>query len=130
MKKTKLTKVLTLVIVAPVGLLLVNFSVINRHQVLVDFWPLPSSLHIPLSAIILGALVIGVIWGGLASWFAAGTGRRRARDAARRADSAEAEARQLKDRVSRLETEVQGAKKTETADNTRPVPALPPANAA
>ena len=77
------------------------------------------------------SLIVGVIWGGVASWLAAGTGRKRARDTVQRASRAESESRDLKNRVARLESEVRDTKASAKTTNT-PVgpPALPPANAA
>ena len=51
------------------------------------------------------SLVLGVVWGSVASWLTAGARRRRAREVSRRADQAEAEIAALKDRVRLLETE-------------------------
>jgi len=131
LKKSKLTKILSLAVVLPVGVVMVTFAVVNRHAVSLDFWPLNQSLDVPLSAVLMGTLMIGVAWGGIASWLAAGAARWRAREATRRAERAEAENRGLKDRVSRLEAEVQGAKAT-PADvrEGEARAALPPADAA
>ena len=128
MKKLKVAKVLSLVLVLPAGMVLVTLAVVNRGPVTIDFWPLPMDMQAPLSAMIMLSLIVGVIWGGVASWLAAGTGRKRARDNAKRADQAETESRDLKNRVARLESEIRDAKvpsKTPAGP-----PALPPANAA
>ena len=115
-------------LIMPAGVVLVAFAVTNRGPVIIDFWPLPIDMQAPMSAVILLSLIIGVIWGGVASWLAAGTDRKRARDSARRADQAESESRNLKNRVARLELEVRDGKAS-TETNAGP-PALPPANAA
>ena len=128
MKKLKVAKVLSLVLVLPAGMVLVTFAVVNRGPVTIDFWPLPMDMQAPLSAMIMLSLIVGVIWGGVASWLAAGTGRKRARDTVQRANRAESESRDLKNRVALLESEVRDAK----APSKTPAgpPALPPANAA
>ena len=128
MKKLKVAKVLWLVLVLPAGIVLVTFVVVNRGPVTIDFWPLPMDMQAPLSAMIILSLIVGVIWGGVASWLAAGTGRKRARDTVQRANQAESESRDLKNRVARLESEARDAK----APSKAPAgpPALPPANAA
>ena len=109
-------------------MVLVTFAVVNRGPVTIDFWPLPMDMQAPLSAMIMLSLIVGVIWGGVASWLAAGTGRKRARDTVQRANQAESESRDLKNRVARLESEVRDAK----APSKTPAgpPALPPANVA
>ena len=128
MKKSKVAKALSLMLVLPAGLVLITFAVVNRGPITIDFWPLPMDMQAPLSAMLLLSLIVGVIWGGVASWLAAGTGRRRARDNAQRANQAESESRDLKSRVARLETEVRDAKAP--AKTPSGPPALPPANAA
>jgi len=131
LKKLKVAKVLSLVLVLPAGMVLVTLAVVNRGPVTIDFWPLPMDMQAPLSAMIMLSLIVGVIWGGVASWLAAGTGRKRARDTVQRANRAESETRDLKNRVARLESEVRDTKASAKTSNT-PVgpPALPPANAA
>ena len=71
MKKLKVAKVLSLVLVLPAGMVLVTFAVVNRGPVTIDFWPLPMDMQAPLSAMIMLSLIVGVIWGGAASWLAA-----------------------------------------------------------
>ena len=128
MKKLKVAKVLSLVLVLPAGMVLVTFAVVNRGPVTIDFWPLSMEMQAPLSAMIMLSLIVGVIWGGVASWLAAGTGRKHARDTVQRANQAESESRDLKNRVARLELEVRDAK----APSKTPAgpQALPPANVA
>ena len=128
MKKLKVAKVLSLMLVLPAAMVFVTFAVVNRGPVTIDFWPLPMDMQAPLSAMIILSLIVGVIWGGVASWLAAGTGRKRARDPTQRANQAESESRALKHRVARLESEIRDAKTpSKTPDGP---PALPPANAA
>jgi len=82
----------------------------NRNPVLVDFWPFPAALNIPLFGLVLVALMIGVVWGGLAAWLAAGRTRKRARALKRRADIADMEIRQLEEQNSRLQQDLAAAK--------------------
>ena len=129
MKKSKVAKALSLLLVLPAGLGLVTFTVVNRSPVIIDFWPLPTNMQAPLSAVILLSLITGVIWGGVASWLAAGTARNHARQIAKRAEQAEAQSKDLKDRVARLESEVGEPKAPSiTAETLTSSSALPPAN--
>lgn len=131
MKKTKVKKILFLLVALPAGLVLVAFAVVNRHAAVIDFWPLPFKVDAPLSAALMIVLVAGVVWGGAASWLASGAGRRRGREAARRAEWLDSEARRLRERVTRLEAEAREAKARSEGDAAvEPPPALPPANAA
>ena len=86
------------------GLVLVNFAVVNRRPVVLDFWPLPLDVAVPLSLIFLLSLILGVIWGSMASWLTTKKRWRRAREFMRRADRAESEVGLLRDRLRQLET--------------------------
>ncbi len=103
--RSKAWQIISLLVCLPAGLGLVVFAVVNRHPVNVEFWPLPINMALPLSLIVMLSLVLGVVWGSVASWLTAGARRRRAREVSRRADQAEAEIATLKDRVRLLETE-------------------------
>ena len=131
MKKSKVTKILSLFLVLPAGLALVTFAAVNRGLVTIDFWPLSVVMQAPLSAVIVLLLIIGVIWGGVASWLAAGSGRKRARDTAKRAEQAETESQDLKNRLAGLKSEICDAKASiKTVKTPAGPPALPPVNAA
>ena len=97
-------------ILVPAGLVLVTFSVVNRHVVPLDFWPFPISMRLPLSVAIMLIFVIGVLWGGMVSWMSAFNSRREVRETKRKANQAEIQLRQLKDRIGALEAEVQETK--------------------
>jgi uncharacterized integral membrane protein len=89
-------KFVTYVIVIPLLLVLIAFSVANRHPVTVSFDPFNSAepavtVAPPLFVLIIAVAIMGVIAGGFASWF----GQRHWRRAARRheADARDARAR-------------------------------------
>ena len=124
MRKPVISKVLSWLVLVPSAVALIVFSVVNRHAVKVDFWPFGFAPEVRLFAVVFGILAFGVLWGGLAAWVAGGAARRRGREAARRADGAEIEARALKRRVESLEADLDDARR---ADKT---PSLPPADAA
>ena len=77
-------KFLTALIVIPLGLLFVVFAVANRHVVTVSFDPFNSAdpalaISLPLFVLLILAAILGVVAGGIATWF----GQRRWRKAAR-----------------------------------------------
>ena len=77
-------KFLTLLIVIPLALIFVVFAVANRHSVTVSFDPFNSvdpaiSVSLPLFVLIIAIAILGVVAGGLTTWF----GQRRWRRAAR-----------------------------------------------
>jgi uncharacterized integral membrane protein len=78
-------KFITYVIVIPLFLVLIAFSVANRHPVTVSFDPFNSAdpavtVSPPLFVLIIAVAILGVIAGGFATWF----GQRHWRRAARR----------------------------------------------
>ena len=78
-------KFLTYLVLVPLGLLFIAFAVANRHLVTVSFDPFNSadptlSRDVPLFVLIIAVAMLGVIAGGLATWW----GQRHWRRAARR----------------------------------------------
>jgi uncharacterized integral membrane protein len=85
------------------GLIFVTFAVANRHFVTVSFDPFNSvnpsvAASMPLFALIIAVAILGVIAGGVATWF----GQRRWRRAARQH---EADARSAKAQLTELRSQ-------------------------
>ena len=110
-------KVLSWVVIAPLAVFLIVFSVSNRTAITLDAWPLPYTAEIPVFAIVLVSLAAGVVWGGVAAWLAAGTARQCAREATRRAEIAERDVQQLGERISEFK-----AKAVRTGKAVAPAP--------
>jgi uncharacterized integral membrane protein len=77
-------KFLTALIVIPLGIVFIVFAVANRHLITVSFDPFntvdPSlGVTLPLFVVIIAAVIIGVIAGGVATWFGQGRWRRASR---------------------------------------------------
>jgi uncharacterized integral membrane protein len=88
-----LRKILTGLVLIPLAVIFVVFAVANRHLVTVSFDPFNTSdpsvaVTLPLFVVIILVAILGVIAGGVATWF----GQRRWRRAARlyEADAREA----------------------------------------
>jgi uncharacterized integral membrane protein len=99
-------KFLTALIVIPLALIFLVFAVANRHFVTVSFDPFNSadpalSVALPLFVLIIAIAVLGVIAGGLATWF----GQRRWRRAARQH---EADARTARAQLAELRSQAAG----------------------
>ncbi len=100
---------LKFLIIAPFAILFLIFAFANRHFVAVSFDPFAAidnsaySLDAPLFILLILAMILGVVMGGVAVWFGQGKHRRTAR--ASRAD------------VERLRADLQATKS-----------ALPPAS--
>ena len=96
-------KFLTVLIVIPLALIFIVFAVANRHFVTVSFDPFNStnpsiSASLPLFVLIIVIAIMGVIAGGLATWF----GQRRWRRAARQH---EADARTARGQLAELRSQ-------------------------
>ena len=70
-----------------IGVVVVMFAVANREKVPVSLWPLADSIDLRLSGMLLGALAIGIVLGGVISWTSGGGRRRRRRERQARAPS-------------------------------------------
>lgn len=76
---------LKLIVLVPLAILLIAFSVANRQMVGLSFDPLNTSdpayvLNVPMFVVIFGATAIGLLLGGVATWFSQGRYRKQARD--------------------------------------------------
>jgi len=100
-------KILSFIVLAPLALVIIVFSLNNRGSVVVDLWPAQLTYEVPVFSLMLVSLVVGVVWGGLASWISGGAHRKRAREATRRAEQAERDRQVFKDRAGRMENELE-----------------------
>ena len=73
---------ISLLILLPLAILAVLFTISNRDMVAVAFWPLPGSIDVPLYLMALPGLPVGFIVGGVMVW----TGKRMLRVRAERAE--------------------------------------------
>lgn len=91
-------------VLVPVALVIVLFSVANRGAVRVSLDPFSRDLpvlsyELPLFAVVLAAIAIGVLVGGLASWIAQGKHRKAARRNRREAEALRSETQVLRSAV-------------------------------
>lgn len=83
-RRTWPIRLFNLIVTLPVTLLVVLFSISNRHMVDLSLWPLPSSVTAPLFLVALFAMLAGFLVGGFVVWNGGRVFRRRAREAERR----------------------------------------------
>jgi uncharacterized integral membrane protein len=105
-------KFLTALIVIPLALIFVVFAVANRHFVTVSFDPFNSVnpsvfVSLPLFVLIIAVAALGVIAGGLATWFGQRRWRRAARQHELEARTARAQLAELRANVADLRGEPQ-----------------------
>jgi len=85
----------------PVALVVIAFAVANRDLAMVSFSPLPFVLDIPLWAVVVGAVLFGIIVGGTIRWLMDHRWRRLARVRGRRLRAVEKEAALLRDKLAK-----------------------------
>lgn len=78
------------------------FATANRSPIEIDLWPLAGHVQLPLFLALITACYAGFLVGALVAWAAAGKSRRRARAAARRAQSLEHDVAALRRRLEEL----------------------------
>jgi uncharacterized integral membrane protein len=105
------------IVTLPLMLALVIFSLANRGDVSLDLWPFKESITLPLSWLLLVALFVGLVIGGVIAWLSGAKNRRRAREL--RFDKT-----YLEREVIRLKREVERAK--DAAVPSSSMQALPP----
>jgi uncharacterized integral membrane protein len=86
-----LKKLFAWLLLPPVALIIIMFAIANRAPVTVDFDPLPFALVVPLYAVVMFAMLLGLLFGGVAAWLTAGKWRRRARERGRESRKLEAD---------------------------------------
>jgi uncharacterized integral membrane protein len=68
------------IIAAIVILAVCAFAVTNRALIDIDFWPLPYAATLPLFAVLLGAVIVGFVFGAIVAWWSGRRTRRKARE--------------------------------------------------
>ena len=68
------------IIFAVIAAVFILFAIHNFHTVLVDLWPAPVALKLPVFIVVFVAILMGFVGGALVAWFGAGALRRKARD--------------------------------------------------
>lgn len=85
-----LRRIVQLLILLPLAVILIAFSLANRDPVLVSFDPLGEtdtlSVSMPLFLLVFICLLTGVLIGGAATWFGQGKWRRQAKREHREAE--------------------------------------------
>ena len=105
-------KFFTALIVIPLALIFVVFAVANRHFVTVSFDPFNSanpafSVSLPLFVLIIAIAILGVVAGGLATWFGQRRWRRAARQHEADARAARAQLAELRSQAAAMRGEPQ-----------------------
>lgn len=103
-------------IIAPLALLLLAFSLANRQSITVltepfnvadGAWP---TFTVPLYLVVLGAMMIGVLIGGSSTWLRQGRHRKAAREACRKSAALVAENEALRSQTASASSAVSASR--------------------
>ncbi len=121
-----MVKLLSWIILAPLALFIIVFSVSNRAPVTLELWPLPFAMEPPLFAVVLVGAVLGFLFGAAAAWISGASARSgarsRARAEAKRAKAAAREAANLRDKLTKLEEKNDTLLNSPTPNQALPAP--------
>jgi uncharacterized membrane protein YciS (DUF1049 family) len=86
-------KIIRLILFLIGVVVIVDLAVANRHPVELSFWPLAYAVTLPLYALLLIVMALGVILGGVAAWLSRSAKRSETRRLQRRMRTVEEEDR-------------------------------------
>ena len=86
-----------------VAVFLVLFTISNRPEIVVELWPLPYTLNLPLYLLLLVSAFFGFMAGVIITFFSSGVMRKNFRKAEKKAGNLEKELKKLKDDIQKLE---------------------------
>ena len=92
-------KVLFWLLYLPLLVVVAAFGAANRHDVSIDFDPLPFGLTAPVFAVVLAAALIGLVVGGSSAWMAGRKWRKTARRLRRQNALLETEVAALREQI-------------------------------
>lgn len=103
-------KVIRLFLILPAGILLVALALSNRHMVRLNLDPFSAdtpflAYDAPLFVYLLGALLLGLVLGGMLTWFKQGRWRKAAREGEREVNTLRAMNRQLDEQLNTAATQ-------------------------
>ena len=118
-------KIVAALILVPLAIVIIAFALANRQSVTVSFDPFSAdqpaaSLTLPLFALVIVLLILGVMIGGIAGWLRHGRWRRAARRLEREADALRGELESCK------RTAGTSGNATEPAEPPPPLKLMPP----
>ena len=79
-RKSRIVKLIFWLTLLPIAVVLIAFAIANRAPVTVRFDPLPFAIDLPLYAVALIGIFIGLVSGGIMTWLRGGRWRKQARE--------------------------------------------------
>jgi uncharacterized integral membrane protein len=97
---------LKLLLLAPIVVIFLSFDMANRQNVVISFDPFNSAdaphVSVPLFVVLIGATMLGVLLGGIATWFGQGRFRKAAREAKAKSENLRLENETLRGQLKAL----------------------------
>ncbi len=90
-------------IMTPLAVVVVVFTVANRGRTTLDLWPLPVTMDVPVSALGLVGGFAGFLAGALVAWLSGRHKRAQNRKLVRQLEAAKREQAALRNRIEQLE---------------------------
>lgn len=100
---------LSWIVTLPIALVAISFAVSNMQPVTLALWPLPGAVTTPVFLVVLLAMAVGFLAGGLVAWLGQHSHRRAARIHSARADRLERELARAREQEAALERRVAAA---------------------
>lgn len=98
-----MTRLISWLIMIPLAIVVVTFTVANRGTVSVDLWPTPLIIDVPVFSLGLAGGFTGFLIGALIVWLSGGRRRAYNRRLVRQLETAKREEAALRNRLERLE---------------------------
>ncbi|MGB0670304.1 MAG: lipopolysaccharide assembly protein LapA domain-containing protein [Rhodospirillales bacterium] len=99
-------RLLTWLIVLPLGAVMAALGVANRGDVTLNLDPVPLTVQVPLFLLVAAAILVGFLWGAFVVWLGGGRHRRAARIRQHSVEIAERELRGAKERLARADKRI------------------------
>lgn len=116
-------RILYWLIALPLAAILVSFTISNRADVVLQLWPLPFEMGVPLAFVGFAALFLGFIAGGGIVWVNGQKTRSRASRAERKLNSQAREMAVMRDQLRRAEEAGGKTALPANADSAKSLPA-------
>ena len=98
-----MVRLISWLIMLPLAIVVVVFTIANRGVVSLDLWPMPVAVDVPVFSLGLVGCFVGFLAGAVISWFSGGRRRAVNRKLVRQLEAAQREEIELRDRISKLE---------------------------
>ncbi len=100
-------KHLSWIITLPLLVLFIVFAVANRTPTQLNLWPLEYQITLPLFLMVLAALFVGFLCGGLVAWFSGHRTRERARRGRYELDTVNRDLLETQRQLARAKAEIE-----------------------